>query len=263
MGYAHLTCDIDSRGVASILLNRPQVHNAFDSALIAEITECFKNLSSDASVRIAVLAGNGKSFCAGGDLNWMRSMKDFSRAENIADSETLATMYATLHSFPKPLIGVVHGAALGGGSGLAAVCDYVVAAEDASFGFTETRIGILPAVISPYALEKIGVSAARAYFISGMRFSAQTAKEIGLVHRVVARDTLPQAREEAIAEFLKAAPEASIKAKALIRELQKKGSPEAARSLTIETIADARISAEGQEGMDALLNSRPAKWVQP
>jgi methylglutaconyl-CoA hydratase len=248
--------------VALIGLNRPQVHNAFDSALIAELTRVFEQLDKDGSVRLAVIYGHGNSFCAGGDLNWMRSMKNYSREENIADANKLAVMYAQMRGFGKPLIGIVHGNALGGGSGLAAVCDFVVAAEDARFGFTETRIGILPAVIAPYAIEKIGASAARAYFISGMMFPAATAKEIGLVHRVVARDKLDAAREEIITEFLKAAPTACRNSKALIGKiialLPDQG---AVTDACIEAIASARVSDEGQEGMDALLSGRKAKWI--
>jgi methylglutaconyl-CoA hydratase len=260
--YALLTIDVDVRGVASIGLNRPQVHNAFDSALIAEITSVFKRLEDDAHVRLAVLFGHGKSFCAGGDINWMRSMKAYSREENIADSRNLSAMYARLRGFSKPLIGIVHGAALGGGSGLAAVCDFVVAAEDAKFGFTETRLGILPAVIGPYAIEKIGVSAARAYFISGMQFPAAEAKHIGLIHRVVPRDKLDAAHDEIIADFLKAGPGAARNAKALIGKIMALSPNQAAvTDAAIAAIVDARVSPEGQEGMDALLSGRKAKWV--
>ncbi len=254
-----LTLTIDTRGVAFVTLNRPEVHNAFDEKLIGELTRVFTELNSDARVRLAVISGAGKSFCAGGDLNWMRGMKAFSRGENIADSERLATMYATLDGFSKPLIGVVHGAALGGGSGLAAVCDFVVAADNASFGFTETRLGILPAVIGPYALKKIGLSNARAYFISGMRFNAATAHAIGLIHRVMPIAELESTRDAVIDEFLKAAPIASAKAKALIAAFTAPGAD--TRRISIEAIADARISDEGQAGMDALLNNRKAPWV--
>lgn len=258
-----LLITMDERGVASVKLNRPQVHNAFDDGLIAALTKTFGALEADASVRLVVLSGEGKSFCAGGDLNWMRSMKDFSRAENIADSTKMARMYQALRYFAKPLIAVVHGAALGGGSGLAAVADFVLAAEDAKFGFTETRLGILPAVISPYAIEKIGVSAARAYFTSGMQFTAQAAKEMGLVHRVVARDQLDSARDELIAEFLKAAPIASQNAKALIETVVPLlGDTKSVTEATVNAIADARTSDEGQEGMAALLEGRKAPWVQ-
>ncbi len=260
--YALLTFEIDARGVAFVGLNRPEVHNAFDSNLLRDLTHVFEEIDNDSKVRFAVLFGHGKSFCAGGDLNWMRSMKGYSREENIADSRKLAAMYACIRGFSKPLIGIVHGAALGGGSGLAAVCDFVVAAEDAKFGFTEARIGILPAVIAPYAMEKIGVSAAHAYFTSGMQFSANIAKEIGLAHRVVPRDRLDAVRDEVIAEFLKAAPGASQKAKALIAKIVSLSPDRAAvTDATVEAIADARVSDEGQEGMDALLSGRKAKWV--
>lgn len=260
--YKLLTLEIDTRGVAFVALNRPQVHNAFDEALIREITHVFERLDGNRNVRLAVLSGHGKSFCAGGDLNWMRSMKGYSREENVADSKNLAVMYSVLRAFGKPLIGVVHGFALGGGAGLAAVCDFVVAAEDAKFGFTETRLGILPAVIAPYAIEKIGISAARAYFTSGMQFPASTAKEIGLAHRVVPRDGLEAARDEVIGEFLKSAPSACGKVKSLINQIIAL-SPDrfAVTEATIEAIVEARVSIEGQEGMDALLSNRKAKWV--
>jgi methylglutaconyl-CoA hydratase len=261
MPYALLTLDIDKRGIASIGLNRPEVHNAFDPALIAEVTHVFEQLDNDTNVRFAIIYGHGPSFCAGGDLNWMRSMKSYCREENIADGKKLAEMYSRIRSFSKPLIGIVHGAALGGGSGIAAVCDFVVATEDAKFGFTETRLGILPAVIGPYAIEKIGLSAARAYFTSGMQFPATTAKEIGLVHRVVGREKLNIAREEIICEFLKAAPQACRKAKAQIDTIIALSSnPEAVTDACVNAIADARISDEGQEGMDALLTKRKPKW---
>ncbi len=257
-----LLVEIDARGVAYVKLNRPEVHNAFDEGLIAALTQIFGKLEVDDAVRLVVLSGEGKSFCAGGDLNWMRSMKDFSPSENIADSTKMARMYQAMRYFAKPLIAVVHGAALGGGSGLAAVADYVLAAEDTKFGFTEVRLGIIPAVISPYAIEKIGVSAARAYFTSGLQLTAQVAKEIGLVHRVVAHDELNVAREATIKEFLKAAPGAAQKAKALIEAVTPLISDvKQATKLTVEAIADARVSDEGQEGMDALLNGRKPKWV--
>jgi methylglutaconyl-CoA hydratase len=260
--YKFLTVEIDKRGVAFVGLNRPHVHNAFDAALITELTHVFEALEEDGNVRLAVLSGHGKSFCAGGDLNWMRSMKQYTREENIADGRNLAKMYERLHGFGKALIGVVHGFALGGGSGLAAVCDFVVSADDATFGFTETRIGILPAVIAPYAIEKIGVSAARAYFTSGMQCSAAAAKEMGLVHRLAPPDSLDAVRDEIIAEFLKAAPNASCNAKALIRNITALSPDKAAVSeVSIHAIADARVSGEGQEGMDALLSGRKPRWI--
>lgn len=265
MNYSLLSLEVDDRGVARVMLNRPEIHNAFDDRLIAELTSVFGALDKDEGVRLAVISGNGKSFCAGGDLNWMRKMKDYGRDENIADSEQLEAMFARIAGFGKPLIGVVHGAALGGGSGLTAVCDYVVASDDAKFGFTEARIGIAPSVISPYVIEKIGISYARAYFLSGMQFPAEIAKEMALVHCVVPRDQLEMTAEQVIAEFLKAAPGAARKAKALVARIvaltRDNTAREAVRKLTVETIADLRVSAEGQEGMDALLSGRKPAWA--
>lgn len=263
--YALLTLSIDARGVAFVTLNRPEVHNAFDDRLIAELTQVFAELDSNGNVRLAVLSGNGKSFCAGGDLNWMRKMKNYSRKENIDDSTRLEAMFARVAGFSKPLIGVVHGNALGGGSGLTAVCDYVVASDDATFGFTEARIGIAPSVISPYVIEKVGISYARAYFLSGMPFSAAVAKDMALVHRVVSRENLQSAAQEVIGEFLKAAPAAACRSKALIGRIvalsRDTKARDAIREFTIETIADLRVSDEGQEGMDAVLGKRKPKWV--
>lgn len=260
--YSKLILEIDTRGVASIALNRPEVHNAFDAELISEITHVFRELEKHAQVRFVVLSGKGKSFCAGADLNWMRSMKECTLDHNKKDACGLSTMYETIRHFKKPVIAVVHGAVLGGGSGLAAVADYVLAADNATFGFTEVRLGILPAIISPYAIEKIGVSAARAYFISGMQIPAQTAKEIGLAHRIVALDELDMAREAIIHEFLKAGPKASQRAKELIDKVSAQlGNHSAVLQVTVNAISHARVSDEGQEGMDALLNGRTPNWI--
>ncbi|MFO0390100.1 MAG: enoyl-CoA hydratase-related protein [Alphaproteobacteria bacterium] len=265
MTYKLLTLDIDSSGVAAVTLNRPEIHNAFDDKLISELTDAFRKVDKDAKVRLVVISGNGPSFCAGGDLNWMRKMKAYSRDENLTDSAQLEAMFAAIAGCSKPVIGVVHGAALGGGSGLTAVCDYVVASDDAKFGFTEARIGIAPSVISPYVIQKVGISYARAYFLSGMQFGAQIAKDMALIHRVVPRAELEAAREETIKEFLKAAPAAAQRSKALIWRILALShdvkAREAIRDYTIETIADLRVSDEGQEGMDALLNKRKPKWV--
>ena len=266
MEYKFLTLDIDARGVASVTLNRPEVHNAFDSALIEELTRVFTQLNADKNVRLAVLSGNGKSFCAGGDLNWMKAMKGFSQEENIRDSKPLARMFAAIRHFASPVIGVIHGNALGGGSGLAAVCDYVIASDDSTFGFTEARLGLVPATIAPFVIEKIGIGAARAYFLSGTTFPATTARHIGLVQEIVTRANLQTARDETVARFLKAGPEASRKAKELINEVVRlmstPGDTVELTEYTVNTIARVRIGDEAQEGMAALLEGRKPKWVQ-
>lgn len=260
-----LEISTDTHGVASVTLNRPEVHNAFNAELIAELTQVFTELDKNDKVRLAVLSGNGKSFCAGGDLNWMREAKNFSYEENIEDSRKLAAMFHTLYQFGKPLIGMVHGKALGGGTGLAAVCDFVLATEDAEFGLTEARLGLIPSVISPYVIEKIGIGNARAYFLSGSRISAAIAQRIGLVHDIVPASEWDAARKERINEFLLAAPEAARNSKALIREVTgflRAGDWEGVQDFTIKTIAKRRTSAEGQEGMQALLEKRKPKWVE-
>ena len=261
--YSSLTLTIDGHGVANVTLNRPQLHNAFNEELIGELTRVFHELDGNNAVRLAVLSGNGKSFCAGGDLNWMKSMKNFSEAENITDSQHLARMFAAIHDFTKPLIGVMQGFALGGGSGLAALCDYVIAADNATFGFTETRLGLVPATIAPFVMEKIGASAALAYFISGSTFPAQTAKDVGLAHKLVPETELKKSAAEIIAHFLKAGPEASRKAKLLVREVSRLSKHESRQELTTYTtnaIAHIRVSPEAQEGMSALLEKRKPLW---
>ena len=262
MHYSLLHLDIKN-GVADICLNRPEVHNAFDDRLISELTHVFEALEANDDVRFAVIGGKGKSFCAGADLNWMKAMKSYSEEENLADSFRMATMFSRMRHFSKPLIAVVQGAALGGGAGLVAVCDYVLSVDDAKFGFTEARLGLVPAVISPYVIEKIGISAARAYFTSGMMFKAEDALRMGLVHRVVDKAGLDKAKQEVIAEFLKAGPHACRQAKVLIAEVMRFSSEdhEARTKHTVETIANIRISPEGQEGMDALLSGRKPKWT--
>src|SRR5215217_1633717 len=171
--------------VVRVTLNRPEVRNAFNEELIAELTAWAASVTSSGPARVAVLSGAGKAFCAGADLTWMSKMVAYTREENVRDAQAMAGMFEALDRLPIPLIGRVHGAALGGGVGLAAVCDIVIAAEDAAFAFTEVKLGILPAVISPYALAKIGRSAARELFLTGARFNAARAREIGLVHAVV------------------------------------------------------------------------------
>lgn len=259
MSEAPIIFDIDARGVAYVTLNRANLHNALSDAMMVELTEIFIRISDDPAVRLAILSGNGKSFSAGADLAMMKAMKQASLDENRAQAHRLAAMFDAMNRFTKPLIGMVQGAALGGGIGLVAVCDYVVATASAQFGLTETRVGIVPAVISPYVIAKIGESGARAYFLSGSRFDAATALRLGLIHEVVADDAALYVQKESLAaEFLKAAPKASEMAKELIFSLPQVSDK---TTHTCDLIARARTLDEGQEGMDAFLNKRPAKWV--
>jgi methylglutaconyl-CoA hydratase len=241
--------------VARVTLNRPDVRNALDDALVAELTDWAGGAARDGAVRAAVLAGAGSVFCAGADLAWMSRMVGYSQDENMRDAAALARMFEALDTLPFPLIGRIQGAALGGGAGLAAVCDIAIAAEDVAFGFTEVKLGILPAVISPYVIAKIGLSAARELFLTGARFSASRARDIGLVHTVVEPAELDQAVESVLDELAGSAPGAVAEAKALIRRISGR-SPSSVMDITAETIARQRVSDEGQRGMRAFLERR-------
>ena len=245
--------------VVRVTLNRPEVRNAFNEEVIAELTAWAQSVP-ESGARVAVLTGAGKAFCAGADLNWMSRMVSYTREENVRDAEGMAAMFRALDTLPIPLIGRVHGAALGGGVGLAAVCDVVVAAEDTIFGFTEAKLGILPAVISPFAIRKIGISAARELFLTAGRFTAVRAKEIGLVHAVVPPAQLDVATDDYVRECLTSAPSAIAGAKRLIAAVAGR-SPADVAALTAETIADQRVSSEGQDGMRAFLNKGKAGWL--
>jgi methylglutaconyl-CoA hydratase len=241
--------------IARVTLNRPDVRNALDDALIAELTDWATGAAEDRTIRAAVLAGAGSVFCAGADLQWMSRMIGYSHDENTRDAAALARMFEALDTLPFPLIGRIQGAALGGGAGLAAVCDIAIAADDVTFGFTEVKLGILPAVISPYVVAKIGVSAARELFLTGARFPAARARDIGLVHTVVGPAALDQAVESVLGELASSAPGAVAEAKALIRRISGR-SPSSVMDVTAETIARQRVSDEGQRGMRAFLEKR-------
>ena len=245
--------------IEHVTLNRPEVRNAFNAQLIAELTEWAEQAAANTAVRCAVLGGAGPTFCAGADLSWMSTMVGYTRDENVADARTVARMYDALDRLAVPLIGRVHGAALGGGAGLAAVCDMVVAEDAAVFGFTEVKLGIIPAMISPYVLAKIGPSAARHLFITGARFSARHACEIGLVHAVVPAADLDARVGVYAREVLSGGPEAVASIKALLREIADR-SPADAADVTAEALATRRVSREGQEGMTAFLGKRKAAW---
>ena len=251
---------ISTRGpVVTVSLNRPQVRNAFDDELIAELT-AWASGPMPAGARVAVLSGEGRHFCAGADLTWMSKMVRYSHDENVRDAQAMAAMFQALDTLPVPLIGRVHGAALGGGVGLVAVCDIVVAADDSLFGFTEAKLGILPAVISPFALAKIGRSAARELFLTAARFPAVRAREIGLIHAICPETELDAAVDGYVREILTSAPGAVAAAKDLIARVAGR-SPADVAELTAETIARHRTADEGQSGMRAFLEKRPAPWT--
>lgn len=246
--------------VAHVRLNRPDVRNAFNAELIAALTAAFQELAKDESVRAVVLSGEGKVFCGGADISWMRDSLDLTYGENVADARAMSDMFRAIDRCPKPVIGKIHGAALGGGAGLAAVCDIVIASADAIFGFTEVKLGIIPAVISPFVLSKIGISHARALFLTGERFEAKRAQHIGLVHEVVVADTLDVCIERITGEIASAGPNAVAAAKALVPRVAAATYDES-RDITANAIALQRTSPEGQEGLRAFLERRKASWI--
>lgn len=258
MGFRYLDVRRDG-GVEYLTLNRPDVRNAFNDGVITELTWWADSVATDRGVRAVVLAGAGPTFCAGADLEWMQRMAGFSLQENLDDASDMARMFLTLDRLPVPVIGRIQGAALGGGAGLTAICDIVVAADDAVFGFTEVRLGLIPAVIAPFVLGKIGRSAARELFLTGARFSADRAKSLGLVHAVVRESDLDSSVAEYVADVLAGAPGAISAAKRLIAECAKR-SPTDAATLCSEAIAERRASPEGQEGIRAFLEKRAPKW---
>ncbi len=262
MTYQHLISTRDGP-VERLTLNRPDVRNAFNEHVIAELTDWASRTADAAAkhdIRVAVVAGAGKVFCAGADVTWMSKTVHYTEEENLRDAMAMSRMFAAINALPVAVVGRIQGAALGGGAGLAAVCDIVVAEEGALFGFTETKLGILPAVISPFALAKIGQAAARELFLTGARFSSRRAKEIGLVQDVVADTDLDAAIDRYVKEILTAGPEAVAAAKALIPTVW--GKPMAdAMPITAAAIAARRVSPEGQEGLRAFLDKRKPKWT--
>ena len=246
--------------VATVRLNRPDKHNAFDETLIADLTQAFRHLAGDAAARVVVLAANGPSFSAGADLDWMKRMSMLGREENERDSLLLADLMAAIDRCPKPVVGVIEGPAFGGGVGLVACCDIAIATTKASFCLSETRLGLIPAVISPYVAAAIGPRACRRYFLTAEKFDAATAERLDLVHRVVAPEALAEARDEILGHLLKGGPAALAAAKDLIQRVSNAKIDEALRRDTATRIADARASAEGKEGIAAFLEKRKPNW---
>ena len=255
------TLDIRREGpVARVYLNRPDMRNAFNDAVIAELTQAFLSLGADAALRVIVLGGRGKAFCAGADLNWMRAMADYSWQQNKADAQALADMLWTVYSCPLPVVGRLQGDCYAGGMGLAAACDVLVAAEGLHFCLSEARLGLLPATIGPYVLRALGEQASRRYFVTAERFTAAEAARLGFVHEVCAPDQL-DARVDAIVQTLVANGPAAVKAcKKLVQDIAGQPLTLSLREDTARRIADIRASAEGRDGVQAFLQKRSPPW---
>ncbi|HEV8320920.1 MAG TPA: enoyl-CoA hydratase-related protein [Myxococcota bacterium] len=259
--FNHVLVDVQGR-VARVTLNRPTLHNAFNDALIGELTQAMQGVAADPEVRVVVLGGAGHSFCAGADLEWMRKRSDYSADENYAETMAMARMFQSVNRCPKPVIARVHGPAMAGGVGLVAAADIAVAASEAArFGLTEVKIGLVPAVISPYVVQKCGPAVSRELFLTGERFGAAKARAIGLVNHVVPDEKLDDAVQERIDALLTGAPNAMSACKELVRLVTDR-SPEDVMEQTSRIIADVRVSEEGREGMRAFLEKRTPPWQQ-
>ncbi len=246
--------------VARVTLNRPELHNAFNEVMIAELAQVFKELGKDPAVRVVILSGMGESFCAGGDLNWMRKVAAYSTQKNLADAKKLHAMLMAVYLCPKPVIAQVNGPALGGGLGLVAAADMAFAIEDAFFSFSEVRLGLIPAVISPFVIRKIGEGNAREYFLTAERFKAARAREMGLINYVAIPDQLDEKIREKVQFLLQAPPGALAECKKLIHRVAGLGL-EKAVGITPRLIAGRRASEEGKEGIVAFLSKRKANWI--
>jgi methylglutaconyl-CoA hydratase len=254
--------DIDARGVATLTLARPEKHNALSGEMIDELTQAAIALGDDACVRVVILAGDGPTFCAGGDLNWMRAQVDATPAARAVEARKLATMLQTLNTLPKPLIGRIHGNAFGGGVGMACVCDVAIAAETAKFGLTETRLGLIPATIGPYVVARMGEGKARRVFMSSRIFDAAEAQAFDLIANSVPRDRLDAAIEAEVLPYLTCAPGAVADAKALARRLGPQ-IDDALLDRTVDALMQRWADPEGAEGIAAFFDKRPAAWAKP
>lgn len=260
-GYDHLSI-ARSDSVATVTLNRPAVHNALNDALIGEIERCFRVLGTDPGVRVVVLTGAGRSFCAGADVNWMRAAAAYSEEENRADALNLVRMLESVDGCPKPVVARVNGAALGGGAGLVAACDLAIASETARFAFSEVRLGIVPATISPFVIRRIGPGAARAHFLLGEQFDAAEARRIALVFRTARPDELDAEVERIVQSLLAGGPAAQAAIKVMLRAFTSgKTPPDEVAEYTAGVIAERRASPEGQEGLRAFLERRLPAWI--
>ena len=258
----HLQLQFD-HGVATVTLNRPEVRNAFNEEVIAELSATFLGLGERDEVRCVVLAAAGTAFCAGADLNWMRRMADYSREENVADAEALSRMLRLIYRCPKPTIARVQGDVYAGGTGLVAACDIAVAVDTAGFCISEVKLGLIPATISPYVIRAMGPRAAHRYFLTAERFDAAQALRIGLVHEVVAADQLDAKVAELAGALVNAGPAAVKACKALVQDVAEKDITQLLIARTIEGIADIRVTDEGREGIQSFLGKRKPNWLLP
>ena len=247
--------------VGTVTLNRPEVRNAFNNELIAELTLAFKDLQSRDDVRCIVLAANGTAFCAGADLNWMRSMADYTREQNLADAGQLATMLQTIYESPKPTLARIQGDVYAGGTGLVAACDVAVSVDTAHYCLSEVKLGLIPATISPYVIRAMGARAAHRYFLTAERFDAYQAQRMGFVHEVVAAEALDAKVAELCHAWVNAGPEALKLCKKLLHDVAgQQVTPDLVRG-TVEAIADIRVSPEGREGLESFLQRRKPNWL--
>jgi methylglutaconyl-CoA hydratase len=247
------------KDVVTVQLNRPEVHNAMNEKLMRELTSCFKELSQDDNTRIIILAGSGKSFCAGADLNWMKSMVNYSKQENIEDSRLLLDLFETIYNCPKPVIGRINGHAFGGGLGLLAVCDITIAIPGLKFAFSEVKLGIIPSVISTFIVKRIGIANMRRLFITGERFNSEYAKKIGLVDYVVPEEEFDIEIQKYVEQLRSSGPNAINEVKDLVDKCQQMD-VERYKEFTVKKIAELRVSQEGREGINAFLEKRKSKW---
>ncbi|RJG07508.1 enoyl-CoA hydratase/isomerase family protein [Noviherbaspirillum cavernae] len=260
MTYQTLSLQVDNH-VAAIRLNRPDVRNAFNEAMIAEIAQAFREAGSDEAVRAIVLAAEGSAFCAGADLNWMKKMAGYTHEENRADAAQLAEMLRTIYACPKPVVAKVQGDCYAGGMGLVAACDIAVVAEHANFCLSEVKLGLIPATISPYVIKAMGENAARRYFLTAERFSAQEAHRIGFVHEVVAADALDASVDGIVKALVSNSPNAVREAKRLVHDVADAPLNDALIADTAQRIADIRSSEEGREGVRSFLEKRKPAWL--
>ncbi len=253
--------EISSHGVATITLNKPDLRNALDEQMILSLTEAFDKTGHNPQVRVIILKGRGKVFCAGADLNWMKRVSTYSHQENIEDALLLSGLMKSINSNPKPTVAVIQGGAFGGGIGLACACDIAIAADDAKFCLSEVRLGLVPAVISPYVNRAMGERHFRRYTLTAERFSAQEALTTGLIHHLVSLDNLDETVNHIISDLLKGSPAAITQSKNLIADIRKNEATDALERLTAEYIAKARSSSDGREGITAFLEKRQPFWM--